>query len=71
MGIDIQILRENSKSVFPPHHLNFLNPKSITKLLQKLGLMSWKLQLQKFDIDILSKNKKNINSKFEQIFRLF
>ena len=28
-GVDIQGLWENSKSVSPPHHLNFFNPYSI------------------------------------------
>ena len=34
-GFDIQILWEKSKSVFPPHHLNFFNTKSISILLEK------------------------------------
>jgi SAM-dependent methyltransferase len=33
-GFDIQILWEKSKSVSPPNHLNFFNPRSITMLLQ-------------------------------------
>ncbi len=33
-GFDIQVLWEKSKSVTPPHHLNFFNPRSITMLLQ-------------------------------------
>jgi SAM-dependent methyltransferase len=33
-GFDIQILWEKSKSVSPPHHLNFFNPRSIRKLLE-------------------------------------
>jgi 2-polyprenyl-3-methyl-5-hydroxy-6-metoxy-1,4-benzoquinol methylase/ribosomal protein S27E len=33
-GFDIQILWEKSKSVAPPHHLNFFNPRSITRLIQ-------------------------------------
>lgn len=37
LGFDIQLLWENSKSVFPPHHLNFFNPHSITVLLKKCG----------------------------------
>lgn len=36
-GFDIQILWENSKSVFPPHHLNFFNTESIKILLDKCG----------------------------------
>ncbi|MDQ7822787.1 MAG: class I SAM-dependent methyltransferase [Candidatus Eremiobacteraeota bacterium] len=37
MGFDILTLREKSKSVSPPHHLNFLNPRSITLLAEKTG----------------------------------
>jgi 2-polyprenyl-3-methyl-5-hydroxy-6-metoxy-1,4-benzoquinol methylase/ribosomal protein S27E len=33
-GFDIQILWEKSKSVAPPHHLNFFNPRSIARLVQ-------------------------------------
>lgn len=37
LGFDIQLLWERSKSVFPPHHLNFFNPFSIKVLLEKVG----------------------------------
>ena len=33
-GFDIQVLWEKSKSVAPPHHLNFFNPRSLTMLLR-------------------------------------
>lgn len=36
-GFDIQMLWENSKSVSPPHHLNFFNPRSMKILLEKCG----------------------------------
>jgi 2-polyprenyl-3-methyl-5-hydroxy-6-metoxy-1,4-benzoquinol methylase len=36
-GFDIQILWDKSRSVFPPHHLNFLNPSSLGKLLKENG----------------------------------
>lgn len=36
-GFDIQVLWENSKSIFPPIHLNFFNPSSIGILLRKVG----------------------------------
>lgn len=36
-GFDIQVLWENSKSVSPPHHLNFFNPRSMKMLLEKCG----------------------------------
>jgi SAM-dependent methyltransferase len=36
-GFDIQILWEKSKNVTPPHHLNFFNPGSLTRLLERNG----------------------------------
>ena len=36
-GFDIQVLWEKSKSVSPPHHLNFFNPGSIRILMEKCG----------------------------------
>jgi SAM-dependent methyltransferase len=37
LGFDIQILWEKSKSISPPHHLNFFNPYSISLLLKRCG----------------------------------
>ncbi len=37
MGFDILLLWERSKSVMPPHHLNFFNPDSIRQPLEKAG----------------------------------
>ena len=37
LGFDIQLFWERSKSVTPPHHLNFFNPYSIRLLLEKRG----------------------------------
>lgn len=36
-GFDVAFLWDKSKSVMPPHHLNFLNPRSIKYLLEKNG----------------------------------
>ncbi|HWA24544.1 MAG TPA: class I SAM-dependent methyltransferase [Lacunisphaera sp.] len=36
-GFDIQALWEKSRSVFPPHHLNFLNPDSLSGLCRRAG----------------------------------
>ncbi len=65
MGIDIQLLKDKSKSLSPPHHLNFLNPKSISLLLKNLGFKVLEaITPGKLDIDILKNNKHNINSSF-------
>ena len=37
LGFDIQVLWEKSKSVSPPHHLNFANPASMAQLLERTG----------------------------------
>lgn len=36
-GFDIMLLWEKSKSIAPPHHLNFFNPISIRLLLERIG----------------------------------
>ena len=65
MGIDIQLLQENSKSVSPPHHLNFLNPKSATLLLEKNGFKVLEaITPGKLDIDIICKNQKSIKEPY-------
>jgi len=38
-GFDIQVLWDKSKSIFPPHHLNFFNPSSLNRLLEKTGFI--------------------------------
>ena len=58
MGIDIQLLRGYSKALSPPHHLNFMNPRSVANLLVKHGFEVVEAKTPgKLDMDILSKNK--------------
>jgi len=65
MGIDIQGLWEDSKSVSPPHHLNFFNPNSIKILLSKIGLDCIEVTTPgKLDIDILSNSSNSIKDRF-------
>jgi len=64
-GLDIQILWENSKSVMPPHHLNFFNPKSVEILLSQKGFESIEITTPgKLDIDILCNNQSDIKDRF-------
>lgn len=68
-GVDIQALWEDSKSVTPPHHLNFLNPRSIALLLTRLGLEKLEVTTPgKLDIDILANNRALIKDRFWQTF---
>lgn len=68
-GIDIQALWEDSKSVSPPHHLNFLNPHSVKLLLKRVGLQALEVSTPgKLDIDILSNNCELIKDRFLKTF---
>jgi hypothetical protein len=68
-GVDIQALWEDSKSVTPPHHLNFLNPRSVALLLARLGFENLAITTPgKLDIDILANNRAAIKDRFWQTF---
>lgn len=61
MGVDIQVLGKHSKSLAPPHHLNFMNPKAITKFLMNIGFEVLEVVTPgKLDVDILYSNKHHI-----------
>lgn len=65
MGIDIQLLGEHSKSLSPPHHLNFLNPKSISALLERNGFTVLEaITPGKLDVDIIRKNVQFVKEPF-------
>jgi hypothetical protein len=65
IGLDIQILGENAKALSPPHHLNFMNPKSTSLLLEKIGFEVLEAKTPgKLDVDILKNNKKYIKDEF-------
>jgi SAM-dependent methyltransferase len=38
-GFDIQILWEKARSIYPPCHMNFFDPESLSRLLQKTGFI--------------------------------
>lgn len=68
-GVDIQVLWENSKSVMPPHHLNFLNPRSVDLLLTRLGFEMLSVSTPgKLDVDILVNNSEFIKDRFWKNF---
>lgn len=53
-GFDILLLRDRSKSVSPPHHLNFFNPASIGLLLKGVGFSNIEVTTPgKLDWDIV------------------
>jgi len=68
-GVDIQALWQDSKSVMPPHHLNFLNPHSTRLLLQRTGFESLHISRPgKLDIDILDNIRSLIKDRFWKTF---
>lgn len=68
-GVDIQVLWDESKSVTPPHHLNFLNPQSIELLLGRLGYEIIEVTTPgRLDIDILVNNHAAIKDRFWRTF---
>jgi len=68
-GVDIRVLWENSRSVSPPHHLNFLNPKSIRILLANCGFNTLEITTPgKLDIDIMQNDKSLIKDRFWKSF---
>jgi len=69
VGADIQALWNDSKSVSPPHHLNFFNPWSIRLLAEKCELKIVEVTTPgKLDLDILLKNKDKIKDRFWRAF---
>jgi SAM-dependent methyltransferase/ribosomal protein S27E len=61
-GFDISVLWENSKSISPPHHLNFFNPYSVQLLLEKCNFEIVDVSTPgKLDWDIVEGMIKNEN----------
>lgn len=68
-GVDIQVLWADSKSVSPPHHLNFFNPRSVAMLINRVGLETLDVTTPgKLDIDILVNNHTQIRDRFWSTF---
>ena len=56
LGFDVLNLWENSKTIFPPHHINFFNPWSMRRLLTRAGFEEPEVTTPgKLDWDILEK----------------
>lgn len=68
-GVDIQALWEHSKSISPPHHLNFLNPHSVKLLLNRVGLNEISVTTPgKLDVDILCNSNEHVKDRFLKTF---
>ena len=68
-GLDISTLWSKSRSVSPPHHINFFNPKSISIFLKKYKFKVLEVSTPgKIDINILENDKHLIKDKFWKLF---
>lgn len=68
-GADILALWEDSKSVMPPHHLNFFNPYSVRILLRQCGLEVLEVTTPgRLDIDIIENNQSMMKDRFWETF---
>lgn len=57
-GFDLQVLRERSKSLQPPAHINFFTPKSIVRLLRRCGFQALEVTTPgNLDADIVFKQR--------------
>lgn len=69
IGLDIRLLGSLSKSVFPPHHLNFSNPKALTALFTDIGFKGVEASTPgELDVDILQNSKDSVTCDFWKSF---
>jgi hypothetical protein len=65
VGPDIRSLWKDSRSVSPPHHLNFFNPKSAAILLERIGFEVVESTTPgKLDMNIMTNDRANISDQF-------
>jgi len=65
LGLDIRTLWDQSDSVSPPHHINFLNPASIPKLATRVGLETIRVFTPGvLDLDIMTNNRAKVTDRF-------
>jgi len=65
LGLDIRTLWDQSASVSPPHHINFLNPASMSKLATHVGLEPLRVFTPGvLDLDIMRNNRNKVTDRF-------
>lgn len=70
-GFDIQVLWEMSKSVVPPHHLNFFTPKSLSMLLRANNFIVEKVDTPgELDWDIVEGMYRNEGVEISRFWKL-
>lgn len=64
-GLDIRVLWEQSASINPPHHINFLNPGAMRRLAHRCGITLLDVTTPgQLDVDILRNNLDKISDRF-------
>jgi SAM-dependent methyltransferase len=64
-GFDLQVLGEKSKSINPPHHINFFTPHSVRLLLEANGFRLLEVTTPgKLDVDIVMKQLPDVRCEF-------
>ena len=64
-GIDVRSLWERSRSVAPPHHINLLNPRSMSHLCETVGFEVLSATTPgRLDVDIMDVQRDDIDSRF-------
>jgi SAM-dependent methyltransferase len=70
-GFDIQVLWEQSNSIYPPCHINFFNPVSLSNLLRSEGFLIEEVETPgKLDWDIVEGAIKRGNTGMGRFWRL-
>ena len=65
MGFDLQVLREHSRSITPPAHINFFTPSSLAICLERNGFHPESITTPgKLDVDIASKEIAAVSDPF-------
>ena len=71
-GIDVRSLWDRSRSVAPPHHINLLNPRSMSLLCESIGFeVLAGTTPGRLDVDILEVQQGDIDSRFLRSFLRF
>jgi hypothetical protein len=70
-GFDIQVLWEKSQSIYPPCHINFFNPDSLSIVLRSVGLAVEELDTPgKLDWDIVERRMPETDIEAGKFWRL-
>lgn len=71
-GFDLQVLWEKSKSIAPPHHINFLNPRAARALVERCGFECVEITTPgKLDVNIAEGLYREEGVSLDRFWKLF